>query len=938
MVLVSWLRERQVWQYTTASQVQDTGLPPPLRYQLPRDGVQPLGTGSGARAVNTVLHCRIFPDRRRPFVLARLQRPRYPCRWSATSAAENTMNRAPLHVWVLIGSLLSAWLGTAPLLAQVVPDATLPLGERSQVSGTAAVQIDGGASRGGNLFHSFSQFSILTGGSASFNNATNVQNIFSRVTGGSVSNIDGLIRANGTANLFLLNPNGILFGPNASLNIGGSFVATTANSINFADNFQYSATSPQTTPLLTVSVPVGLQMGANPGRIALQGNGYALSVAVPIFSPVVRGRSTAELRVPIGQTLALIGGDIDIDGGTLTAEQGRIELGSVRGWQVSLSDGFTFSYPGAQSFGNVRLARQTLADASGGGSIQVQGNQVSLVDGSLLLIQNQGNQAGGSINVNAAQSLGVNGTDPQASINSGLTSETVGVGRGADVTVSTQQLAVQSGAGILARSYSAAETGSVTVNASNSVQVSGFSLINPSFFSNISTVAFNSGPGGTVTVSTRRLNVLDGGTVASPTNGTGKGGTVTVNATEAVEIMGGSPLFNPSSVTSAAAIAGDAGAVTINTARLVIKNGGTASSATLSTGNAGNLTVNASESVEVSGTLPGNPFPSSVSSSAPILSEAARQAYKLPERPSGNSGSVTINTPRLSVSDGANVTVSNDGTGSAGTLRVNANLISLDRGGSMTAATVSGVGGNIDLNVRDFVLLRNNSQITTSAGGNGGNIGINAGSIIAVSTENSDIRANSVNARGGNVTVNAFGIFGIQFRPQDTPLSDFTATGANSAQSGTVRLNLDQFDPTSGLVQLPSGLVDSSQLIVQGCPADRGDSFVITGRGGLPPTPDQELDDAAEWQDRSILTVAQQRHESGARKLPLDNSAAASRPRVVPPNSITAPAIIEATGWQQTATGDVLLVANTSGPTVQHRLAPPLTCQGRSSATASPTP
>ena len=113
-------------------------------------------------------------------------------------------------------------------------------------------------------------------------------------------------------------------------------------------------------------------------------------------------------------------------------------------------------------------------------------------------------------------------------------------------------------------------------------------------------------------------------------------------------------------------------------------------------------------------------------------------------------------------------------------------------------------------------------------------------------TENSDIRANSVNARGGNVTINASGIFGIQFRPQDTPLSDITATGAKSALNCTVQLNIDRLDPTSGLVALPTTVVDSSRLIAQECPANQGNSFVITGRGGLPPTPEQQLDDDAE--------------------------------------------------------------------------------------------
>jgi filamentous hemagglutinin family protein len=796
------------------------------------------------------------------------------------------------------------------------------------------MQIDGGARRGGNLFHSFSQFSVPTGGSAYFNNAADVRNIFSRVTGGSLSNIDGLIRANGTANLFLLNPNGILFGSNASLNIGGSFVASTADHINFADRFQFSATNPQTIPLLTISVPVGLQMGANPGRIEVQGNGYNLSVAAPLFFPIVRGGSTAELRVPAGQALALIGGDIEINGGTLTAEQGRIELGSVRNGQVSLGDGFTFSYPGIQNFGNIRLSRQALADASGGGSIQVQGNQVLLADGSIMLIQNQRTQAGGSIRVNAFQSLELSESSPDGGTYGGLTAETAGVGRGADITVSTQQLIVQDGAGTVTRSYSSGDAGNVTVNGSDSIQLIGFSSTNPALPSVIGSGSSNSGDGGTVTVSTGRLSLLDGGTIATTTFGNSKSGPVTVNVTGAVEIAGVTPLFASSGVASVSFSAGDAGEVTINTARLVLLNGGTVNSSTVGTGNGGSVTVNASESIELSGMAIGAPIPSYLGPSAPIAAESIRQVFRLPDRPSGNSGSLTINTPRLSIRDGATVTVSNEGTGNAGTLQVNANSIFLDHGGSITAATASGEGGNIDLNVPDVLLLHNNSQITTSAGGNGngGNIRIDAGSIAAIPNENSDIRANSVNARGGNISINASGIFGIQFRSQDTSLSDITATGANSALSGTVQLNIEQSNPTSGLVKLPTTVVDPSQLIAQGCPATQGNSFVISGRGGLPPNPEQQLDDDADWQDRRRLVVEQQADSRGegrsqqsavAINSQLTTSLDTSHP--TPPRA----PIVEATGWQTTSTGDIKLVATTPDSIVPNRLNHPPTCPGR---------
>ncbi len=788
-------------------------------------------------------------------------------------------------------------IGNSHVQAQVTPDSTLS----TAVSGNNSYNITGGTRVGNNLFHSFSQFSILSNGSASFDNATDIQNIFSRVTGGNISNINGSISANGNANLFLLNPAGIIFGQNASLNIGGSFVGTTANSIKFADGFEFSAVNPQNTPLLTVSVPIGLQMGSNSGAIEFNGSGYGLE---RLSNSVLRATSESNLQVKPGKTLTLLGSNISMVGSQISSSSGNIELGSVREGAIdlqSISEGWQLGYEKVSKFGDIKLDQAIIdALAPGGGSIRLQGGNISLHNGSKVIIQNQGIKPSGGISINAVESLEVSGLHPNLNEYSAIYTESL-VGLTGDINISTQRLKLSGGQGISSRAINS-QGSNIIVKASESIKLEADPL-NPTRTSNIETTSFSSKRAGDVTLSTNDLIVLDGSRVSSITTSSGDGGNVNIN-TKSIEVTGITSNFVASVITAGSLGQGDAGNLLINTDRLTIRDGGRVDSSGAASGNAGSVTINAGEFIEVNGTVPGSINPSLIISSANLLDESLRQTLRLPPAPTGKSGNVTINTPVLRVMNGAQVTVKNDGMGNAGSLKVNANSIFLDSKGGITAATKSGEGGDITINLKDSLIMRRGSKIDTESlgTGNGGNITIN--SPIIGGFENSDIIANALNGNGGNINITTQGIFGLEFRNQLTPESDITAS-SQFGVNGTVQVNNVGVDPNSGLVELPANVTDQSQQIASGCSNTNGSNFVATGRGGVPQNPTQEIMSDRTWSDTRDVSAFQNKTNA-----------------VITQTQKSPEVLVQATSWRRNAQGKIELVAAQSPTSMQ----PSLTC------------
>ena len=846
------------------------------------------------------------------------------------------------NIYLILCLLLCSLFGNLPKVSaqsaqiQITPDSTLP--SNSIVlpdSSGNLIEITGGTTAGNNLFHSFQQFSILDGQTAFFDNASSIGNIFSRVTGGSVSNIEGIIRANGTANLFFINPNGIIFGPNATLNIGGSFIGSTADSIKFSDDSFYSAIDPQAPPLLNINIPVGLQYGSEPGNIIVEGTGNSTGFANPGNNDysLIKDFRPSGLQVGEGKTLALVGGNIALDGGNLTAAQGHVELGSVKEGLVELDASkniWAFDYQGVAGFQDIALVNAASVEVSGksSGTVNVRGQNISLTDASAILSNTSGNGTAGSITLNGADSVTITGVSQnQIPFVSYVSTDTTAdsTGAGADLTINTNYLLVGGGAQVASAVFGSGKGGKLSVNAqrvelnsgsrvagasglfapivpgatgdggninveTDSLLVTGgaqaFTLSvssgkagdfdikaqeielngtspngTPSgLFSN----TFANGDGGNLTINTDTLKVVDGADIGSTVGGIGTAGNIKIKAND-IELSGVDSLGDPSQISASvqpgatgvsgditietnslklsggtqinssvfgageggnvaitaseinltgySAIAdrstglfatvipgatGDSGNLTIATENLQVSDGAQIASSTAGSGSAGNLTVTASDSVDLTGNAIEAGGGSSGLFSSAVLGD-------------GNGGNINLTTEKLTIKDGATISVSNflsgnadvqPGTGKAGNININAPIIELDgvdanTPASITASTFAGGGGNIFLN-SNAIAAKNSAQIAAKTSGEG------AGGVIEIVTDNLNLGSGATFSSSTSATGDA-GKISVTSKLLDiSNQGTITTSSTGEGQAGNINLNSDRIQTDGGFITATS--------------------------------------------------------------------------------------------------------------------------------------
>jgi filamentous hemagglutinin family protein len=723
---------------------------------------------------------------------------------------------------------LLLWLGSgvvllAPMLVQgavqgqIVPDETLGA-ERSQVSteiirGQPNDQINGGAIRGSNLFHSFQEFNVEAGRGAYFFNSAGIDNIFSRVTGENPSNILGVLGTLGAgkADLFFINPNGVLFGPNSFLDVDGSLVVTTSDDIAFGETGVFGTTNPEIpAQILTVNPSAFLFTAIAPNTGITNQSAFVS----PNNPPFVNG-----LRVLDGFSLLLLGDEIRLQQGTLNAAEGRIELLAIgEPGSVGLTiegDRLDLAVPANLNLSVVSLSQGTIDtggiqnSATAGGDIQIQGGQVTL-DNTVVVSQNFGDQDNGEISLRGTQ-VDFN--------NSSLNTNAYASGDGGDIRVGADTLNIHDGGGITTGGFFSGSSGDVDIQVTGTLSLSNQVLLGSSFLG--SPLNRTDGSSGNVFIAAGNLDVENSGISSGTTLGESPGSNVIIRVADSINLRGGR-------LAASSVGASSSGNITIETGNLTLEekagNLSFISSAVINPAeltrlveidasiypqafldiirpllinldpnsfgqaDSGAVSINARDSIQISdgSSIETNAFGQASGGGLNATADTIELTGFLSRISSdalfdvlggGNGGDVTVSSRALRVQDGARISSSSQGSGDGGNLNVivtgqaeltGTRIFSTDQGqikspsGLFTSSGLFTYGlGNGDAGALRFeggqLQLSEGATISAAALGLG-----NAGDVVVVadtlSLTDSDITTAAANTSGGNITLSASSI------------------------------------------------------------------------------------------------------------------------------------------------------------------------------------
>ncbi len=771
-----------------------------------------------------------------------------------------------------------------PVQAQITLDGTL--GQSGSLPGPKyKINADLGQQKGGNLFHSFTDFNLNYDETATFMGPNSVENIISRVTGGNASRIDGLLRSEiPGADFYFLNPAGVMFGPKASLDMSGSFHISTAAYLRLSENGKFDAEQPENT-LLTAASPSAFGfLEDGPGEITVEGN----------------------LLASEGKTLSLIGGEINITEGFLITQNGQISITSVASsGETRFTDD---SGPDISSFkqhGQISLSGGAVTDI-GGGKICIQGGKFVVTDMGYVSSVTENADSGG-IDIRVSDEL-------QISHGGGIATATLGAGKTGDISASADLITITHSGYIASESGGTGDSGDIRLDA-NRVDLSGGA---------ISTNTLDSGKAGDISVSADSLSIsgngllttdngnvyldqdgkideviggkgesgdirlslnhleMDKGSVSSNSLGNGAAGNILITAGESIHIAGSGTdeagefsniyygmasktlgsgngghitietpelhLTEDAVISAQTNGEGQGGDVILDAERVEIHDGGMVTTSTRGSGNSGDISITVGESVSLSGAgarldksyiYTGTHSSGSggkVSISTPLLTiKRDGVIYSGSENPhdgleiTGQGGDIELETAQLKMEDDALISSKSTGTGDAGDIRIiRSNTIEMENSTMTTEAETAG-GGKMMINVRDSLLM-SGSQMTTSVEHgekDGGDIQIRSPEFVILNQAKVIARAHQ--GKGGNIRITA----------EHFIESSGSKVDASSELGidGSVDIESPEENVSSSLAVLPDTFPDASHWLKTPCSSRTGEKvsrLVVEARDGLP--------------------------------------------------------------------------------------------------------
>jgi len=617
------------------------------------------------------------------------------------------------------------------LRADVVLDGTL--GQSGSLTGPDyAITSDFGYISGTNLFHSFDTFNIDTYESATFSGPDSIENIISRVTGGDASWIDGTISCDIIdANLYFLNPAGVIFGENASLDITGSFYVSTADYLSLGSGGRFDASQPGNTILTSAPVEAFGFLGDTLSDITITGS---------------------SLEVEDGESLSVIGGNVTIVSALLSAPAGEINIaGMALPGEVTLDENDS-SLGVEQAGGTIFITSDSYVSVNGddSGQICIRGGNLVIEDASELSSVVQGDSDGGSIDISIDDTLQLS--------NGGL------------VNVSTM---------------ASGDAGSLTIDAGELVIDSQ----NSEYFTGLIALVYPgaSGHGGDITVEVSdSLTLLNGGTISVSTFDSGDGGSLSVTAGEIFIDGQGSDYVTGFTAQVGSGATGHGGDITVETSgTLTLVDGGEIDLGVFGEGDAGSLSVTAGEIFidgQDSGSMTG--FVAQVYSggigdggdisveTSGLLSVANGGEITVSILGEGDAGSLSVTAGDIVIDrqdseyvTGITAQVYSGGTGDGGDVSVEvAGRLELVNGGEISVSTFdSGDGGSLVVTADEILIDGYNSehftgfaaQVNTGAVGDGGDVSIEVAGILELVDGGNISVSTSGAGDAGNLTVTA---------------------------------------------------------------------------------------------------------------------------------------------------------------------------------------